>query len=272
MDRRALRRVAASRTASAVLRFAGTSYGERTARYVDVLNRLLHNDSGNIGLNGEAWLLSRLDSVASIVFDVGANSGNWTHEALERLPHATVHLFEPIPETFADLLQHVGDSDRVRLNELALSDESATELLMWTDGRDGTMSSATAPPGTSGRELRVRCMTGDDYMASHNIDHIDLLKIDVEGYEMQVLKGFYQAFARGVIDVVQFEFTLWAAVARRWLADYYDFFSQWGFRIGKLWPRDVRWKDYAVEDEQFLRTNFVAVRGGSDAARLLGAP
>jgi hypothetical protein len=64
---------------------------------------------------------------------------------------------------------------------------------------------------------------------------------------------------------------LWAAVARHWLAEYYDFFSQWDFRIGKLWPRSVGWKEYAAEDEQFLVCNFVAVRYGSNAAHVLSA-
>ncbi|MCA1843327.1 MAG: FkbM family methyltransferase, partial [Actinobacteria bacterium] len=141
---------------------------------------------------------------------------------------------------------------------------------IWTDDRDGQMSSATAPPGGGGRAIVVPCTTGDDYLSSHSIDHVDLLKVDVEGHEMEVLRGFRGSFDREAVDVVQFEFTLWAAIARRWLADYYDFFSQWDFRIGKLWPRFIRWSDYRPEDEQFLRCNFVAVRVGSDPARVLG--
>jgi hypothetical protein len=140
---------------------------------------------------------------------------------------------------------------------------------MWTDARTGSMSSATAPPKDPGRELLVPCTTGDDYIKSHAVDHVDILKIDVEGHEMEVLEGFQQSFGEGAVDLVQFEFTLWAAVARRWLADYYEFFSQWDFRIGKLWPQSVRWKAYAVEDEQFFVSNFVAVRCDSRAAHAL---
>jgi FkbM family methyltransferase len=249
----------------------GTPYGERVAKYVDTLNRLLHNDSSNISLNGEAWLLSRLGNAAATAFDVGANRGAWTREALDRLPGATIHAFEPIPETFSDLRSSVGNSHRVLLNELALSNRPSAELRMWTDGRDGTMSSALAPASGSGREVVVPCTTGDEYARSNSVAHIDLLKIDVEGHEMEVLVGFQESFSRGAVDLVQFEFTLWSAMERRWLADYYDFFSKWDFRIGKLWPRTVRWKDYGPEDEQFLRCNFVAVRRGSDVTHVLGA-
>ena len=187
------------------------------------------------------------------------------------LPNATFHSFEPVPDTYAELSRCIGSNDRVRLNQMALSENPSTNLQMWTDGRDGQMSSATAPPGDAGRSLFVPCTTGDEYLSSHSIDHIHLLKIDVEGHEMEVLRGFRRSFEREAIDVVQFEFTLWAAVARRWLASYYDFFSQWDYRIGKLWPRFVRWSDYRPEDEQFMRCNFVAARVGSHAARILEA-
>jgi FkbM family methyltransferase len=241
-------------------------------RYVDVAGRLLNNDSANIRLNGEAWLLAQLGGRVSTVFDVGANRGAWTQEALRMLPYATLHSFEPIPETYVELFRRLGSSDRVRLNQMALSDQPSGSLQMWTDGRDGQMASATAPPPEGGgRPLVVPCTTGDEYVSARAIDHIDLLKIDVEGHEMEVLRGFRRCFEREAVDVVQFEFTLWAALARRWLADYYDVLSQWGFRIGKLWPRSVRWSDYRPEDEQFLRCNFVAVRPGSPAARILGA-
>lgn len=266
----AFRRAVATRTATTVLRFADSSNGRRVARRVDVLNRLLHNGSADIRLNGESWLLSQLGIACHTIFDVGAHRGDWTAEALERLPNVTVHAFEPIPETFDELKARFGSSDRVQLNNTALSNR-ATELRMWTDERDGTMSSATPPPGGAGREVLVPCATGDDYLKSYAIDHVDLLKVDVEGHEMEVLEGFRQSFSDGAVDLVQFEFTLWAAVARRWLADYYDFFAQWDFRIGKLWPRSVHWKPYGAEDEQFFVSNFVAVRRESSAARLLGA-
>ena len=57
---------------------------------------------------------------------------------------------------------------------------------------------------------------------------------------MEVLQGFRESFARDSIDVLQFDFTLWAAIARRWLANYYDFFSQWESRVGRLSARSIR--------------------------------
>lgn len=269
MNRHEFRRAVATRAATTVLRFADSPTGRLVTRRIDVLHRLLHNDSADIRVNGEAWLLSQLSSVCRTIFDVGAHRGDWTGESLERIPDVTVHAFEPIPETFDQLKSRFGHSDRVQLNNVALSDQSA-DLRMWTDGRDGTMSSATRPWGCADAGILVACTTGEDYAQEHAIEHIDILKVDVEGHELEVLRGFHQLFADGSIDVVQFEFTLWAALARHWLADYYDFFSQWDFQIGKLWPRSIHWKAYAPEDERFFICNFVAVRRQSKAAHLLG--
>ncbi len=266
-----LRRRIITQTACAVVRRAGTQGGDRLWRRVDALSRLLHNDSSNITINGELWLLSTVGAGALTVFDVGANAGAWTATALDQIPRGVVHAFEPVPETFHRLEKSLGRNERVRLNQSALTDRASGELRFWTDGRDGTMASATGPPGESGREIVVPCTSGDAYMESHQVEHIDFLKIDVEGHEMHVLNGFKLALASGAVDLVQFEFTLWAAVARRWLADYYEFFGDLDFAVGKLWPRSVRWKAYEPEDEEFLRCNFVAVRRSSVPAHLLGA-
>jgi FkbM family methyltransferase len=241
------------------------------ARSVDTVHRLLNNDTSNMRINGEAWLLAQLSDAAHTVFDVGSYRGDWTCQALEHLRPVSVHAFEPMPKAFEELVRRYGQDARVHLNQVALSNTRRGELRMWSDSNNGSLSSAVAPTSSSDRELLVPCTTGDDYASSHSIGHIDVLKIDVEGHEMEVLEGFRQSFTDGAVDVVQFEFTLWAAIARRWLADYYDFFAQWGFTVGKLWPRTVRLQAYSPAAEEYFRCNFVAVRPGTRAASILGS-
>ena len=50
-------------------------------------------------------------------------------------------------------------------------------------------------------------------IAESGFKNIDLLKVDVEGHEREVLEGFRVALESGAVDVVQFEFTLWAVIA-----------------------------------------------------------
>ena len=114
--------------------------------------------------------------------------------------------------------------------------------------------------------------TGDFYMDRLGIDGVDVLKIDTEGADLRVLHGFSNALAEGRIGLVQFELTLWAAIARTWLADFYELLEPAGFTIGKVYPTFVDWRDYRPEHEQFaFRANFAAVhRDRDDLGRPLG--
>ena len=113
-------------------------------------------------------------------------------------------------------------------------------------------------------------MTGDSFCRRRGIDHIDLLKIDTEGHDLEVLRGFAQMLTSQAIDVVQFEFTLLAIHARVWLGDFYRELAPRGFAIGKLYPTWIEWKDYDPHDEVFLRCNYVAARPGTPQASALG--
>jgi hypothetical protein len=51
----------------------------------------------------------------------------------------------------------------------------------------------------------VPTRTLDEYVASHKINRINFLKIDVEGFEKQVLEGARQSLSAGLIDALSFE-------------------------------------------------------------------
>lgn len=96
----------------------------------DVNNRLTTN--GEIRLQAEVLTLLHNRSLAPVVFDVGANIGEWTlsligrARALDGVGALTVHAFEPFPLTFQTLskrLREYIDNPKVRCNELALSSE-----------------------------------------------------------------------------------------------------------------------------------------------------
>lgn len=263
------------RIGSRLARFGDSpGIGRRTAAAVASLDRILANDSSNSSSNGEFWLLDRIGGPGEVtVFDVGAHKGEWSTRAAAVWPAAAIFAFEPIPETFERLKGTFDGDRRVEPVPVALSGPgNADELVMWTRGGSDTMSSAVPSGRTGVDEVRVRCTTGDRFMEERGLDHIDVLKIDVEGFEMDVLSGFASALERHEVDLVQFEFTLWAVHAQRWLGDYVEYFADLGYPVGRLMPRRVDWSTYRPSDERFLRSNYIAVRPGSDAARLLGGP
>lgn len=228
------------------------------------------NSEFDIAVNGEAALLERLRRFSPrLVVDVGANVGDWSLAALRCLPEATVHAFEIAPATAEKLVQATqGKGERLVVNRCGLSDVEGQVTLFFTPESDtassmigGAMDIAAGNHGFSRvEELSVRVTTGDDYMRAHQIVSIDILKIDVEGAELPVLKGFQKAFDRGAVDIVQFEYGLVNLKIRTFLEDFYRFFSNNGFAVGKLLPEGVAFKPFALEDEDFIGLNFVACR------------
>ena len=104
----------------------------------------------------------------------------------------------------------------------------------------------------------ARVTTGDAWLRSTAIEKVDFLKIDVEGAEMDGFNGFREAFLGQKIDLVQFEYGAINLITRVMLADFYRFFEEHGFVVGKLYPEGVGFKDYAIPDEDFSRPIYVA--------------
>jgi FkbM family methyltransferase len=237
------------------------------------------NSEFDIHLSGEVALLRRIRPLNPLtVIDVGANVGEWSLAALKTLPSATVHAFEVAPATAEKLVQNAAGCDRrLIINRCGLSDTEGNVTLFYTPDSDTASSlvEQSIPIAMANRqvtrveELTVPVTTGDNYLRQHNISMVNLLKIDVEGAELAVMKGFKNSFEDGLIDLVQFEYGLVNLTTRIFLADIYNFLDRFGFVIGKLLPHGVGFKPYAVEDEDFIGLNFVACR--QDRQELLAA-
>lgn len=147
-----------------------------------------------------------------IVFDVGANEGEFTAALLALVDDAEVHCFEPHPETAARLRDRFRGDRRVVVNELGVADAPGTLVLHDHAGWSGTGHASFVestftdlyPSETASTSVAVT--TIDAYLDEHGIARIDLMKIDVEGYERNVFEGMAGAIAAGRIGVVQFEF------------------------------------------------------------------
>ena len=151
-------------------------------------------------------------------FDVGAHAGQTASAFLEAFPAATIHSFEPHPNSFAclDRLR----SDRLHTHRLALSDGCGeARFYVYDYGED---SNATVPAsmnnslvqdtqfaivaGRYEKSISVERVTADSFCAQNGIDRIDLLKIDTEGHEVAVLDGARQTLADRGVSLVFLEF------------------------------------------------------------------
>lgn len=206
--------------------------------------------------NGEYRLLKFLIPKAGVVFDVGANIGDYSSEILKIRPSITIHAFEPDTHAFAELRKL-----KVSANNIALGGKSEKRLLYRGDGKT-THNSFYKIHAKSTAPVEVATTTLDSYCEEKNISHIDFLKIDVEGFEFPVLKGAEDMIRRGDINYIQFEFSGATIESRTFLRDFLEFFKQYGYRLYRIRATSIEIVDYRPDCERFTLTNYLAVKKG----------
>lgn len=245
-----------------VPRYNGSLY-EFCARYVDRFNGDNNSDLEN---NGElVFLRSELaDLEGGVVFDVGANVGDWASIVLDINPKLEIHCFEPCRTTYSSLTSKDW-SPNVRLNNFGLSDVEGTLVLNVVDGASGLNSIYLRRGVESARALRsepIDVCTVDGYCEKNGIREIRLIKVDVEGHELAVFQGMKQTLAERRVRVIQFEYGGCNLDAKVFLGDIWDFLEPYSFKFFKVYPEGPRYvKSYQPGLETFKYSNWVAVAG-----------
>jgi FkbM family methyltransferase len=138
---------------------------------------------------------------AEMVFDVGANIGQSVDEYLTHFPNAEIHTFEPVTDTFETLSSRFRNIGRVHAHKLAFGATEGTATMLL----DGPSDVFRIGEANGSPTETVPISTVDSFCSQHRIDRVNFLKIDVEGFDLEVLKGATQMLDRGAIDVVQVE-------------------------------------------------------------------
>jgi FkbM family methyltransferase len=158
----------------------------------------------------ERWMFSRPDIV---IFDVGAHYGETSAEYRRFFPSATIHAFEPTPESFEIVQRRFADDRMHHAHRLALSDKSGKAVFK-VNQTDSTNSLLATEEGVhehwrplvqTERTVEVETRTLDEFCQGQGIDAIDILKLDVQGAETSVLNGARQMLSRGAIQVAFLE-------------------------------------------------------------------
>jgi FkbM family methyltransferase len=223
--------------------------------------------------NGESFVLQQLGTFKPrVLFDVGANIGDWSLEAKKHCPNADVHAFEIAAPTFETLVANTSGLSGMHSRMAGLSDVEGAIRIRYYAALPALTTSADYPHPLAFTELEGKVITGDSYATQNGIGHIDLLKIDVEGMEEKVLTGFGEMFARRAIDLVQFEYGRVSIVTRFLLRDFHAFFRERGYVVGKIFPNYVDFRDYELADEDFLGPNYLAcLKDRTDYLRTFGS-
>jgi FkbM family methyltransferase len=217
--------------------------------------------------------VSRIHRPQPVVFDVGANVGNWTESLLQEVPDAKVYMFDPSPGCQAAI--HQKNLPGVTLIPCALGETPGPAAYHSSSPTDGTASLHTRND-TPFRDLNyttstVEVTTIDQIIESQKIDFVDFMKMDIEGHELFALRGARQSLASRKIGALSFEFGCGNINSRTFFRDFWELLTGAGFSIWRITPsgKDIPVRDY-YEDIEYFRgvTNYVAeLKPGPDSFR-----
>ena len=219
--------------------------------------------------NGENWLWGRLASLSmDCVFDVGANVGDWSIGAYKKLKTKKIYAFEPIPDTYELLTKNIGNHE-VFPQQIALSDFTGELELNFSVEKSYLSSSVSNAENSSFKKTICKVQRGDDFCEIFQVDIIDFLKVDTEGNDFKVLKGFEEKLKKRKIRLLQFEYGPFSIVSKDLLKDFYDLLYQYGYVIGKIYPNHIDLREFHVHSENFILSNYIAFSADDDEMRKL---
>lgn len=169
------------------------------------------------------------------IFDVGANVGQSVRQFVVNRQVSSIWCFEPATEPFRQLRQSVSDS-RVRFFQIGFGATEST-LSMIVEGKSSGFRVTTQTNSDSATES-IQIKTLDGFCEENKVDSISFLKIDTEGFDLEVLKGGERLLDAGKIDIVQVEAGMHSGNTRHVpFADFRAFMEPKGYSLFAIYDQ-----------------------------------
>lgn len=200
---------------------------------------------------------------ARVVFDVGANVGFYSLYFAKLTVDGVVHAFEPVPSTYRSLIKNISlnNSDiqsRIVPNNFGFSERSGNHTFHVPKiSGSGAASMVDLHPEEESNQVSCKLEVLDDYFNRSSLDRLDLIKIDVEGNELSVIRG-------GAETITKFKPVLFVELLRKWS-------RQFGYHPNEVISmlREIGYKCWTFTsngmipieaiDEDTIQTNFMFV-------------
>lgn len=199
-----------------------------------------------------------------VVFDVGANTGEWSKAILENLGDE-YRLFQIEPTQHCCEILRALNSPNTTVIQAAAGETKGTATMFLPFPGSGIASLHARRDSYFQKyeytEEKVQVARIDDILEEHQIDIVDLMKIDTEGHDLAVLHGAKQALSSKRILALTFEFGSGNINSRTFFHDFWDLLHPYGYQIERICPGGVLFpiEEY-YEDLEYFRgvSNYVA--------------
>uniref|UniRef100_A0A6C0AZX4 Methyltransferase FkbM domain-containing protein n=1 Tax=viral metagenome TaxID=1070528 RepID=A0A6C0AZX4_9ZZZZ len=178
-------------------------------------------NNGDPLTNGELFFYNSIKSSITVIFDIGSRNDSLFLDFDNQ-----VHYFEPVLSSLTDLSRQKNKNKRSYFNNFGLSDKS--EVANYYPRYESFYNRITScKVDDSENRISLNLQRADEYILKNNIDVIDFIKIDTEGYELNVLKGFGKYLNK--VNIIQFEYGGTFLDNNTKLIDIINLLKQYGF-------------------------------------------
>lgn len=232
---------------------------QHAIRTIDRWIGKVQGKGGSPNCANEVAALARLANFDNpTIIDGGANKGDWTAAAQAFWPSGAYFLFEPSPQN-QDILRKrfsgveiIGDalSDRSGRAELYANFEGSTLASLHKRSLEHHNIAHE-------KVADINTTTIDEFCKSRHLEKIDILKLDIEGHELQALRG--ALFILPKTKLIQFEMGGCNIDSRTFFRDFWQLLSPLGFSIYRITPfGPKKINTYTEQQESFLTNNYIA--------------
>lgn len=174
-----------------------------------------------------------------VIFDIGANVGQTVDFYQDLYPKANIYSFEPVPSTFKHLKDHCADMSNVSCFDIAFGEKEERQTIKVMADANSVLNSlntdvqadlCSSDEDYDSVEIKVKRL--DDFAKQEGVKHIDLLKVDTEGFEMPVLRGASELLDSQAISTVICEAGFMRTNTRNtYFGDINDFLEAKGYAL-----------------------------------------
>jgi FkbM family methyltransferase len=209
------------------------------------------------------------------MIDGGAHVGETALPFVDAFPNALIFSFEPTPEAFQELRRNTRGYPNIKLINACLGEKNGTAIVHVNNNSQTNSlletaeeSSRWVPAAVTMEKMtaEVPVFALDDFVPDQINRPVDLLKLDVQGYELKVLQGATRLLGRGAFPLVYLEICYVPLYRNQTsLPDLYNLLYGYGYRLVSMYPSEFDAREYKYRvsgDLLFLHESYGSARKG----------